>query len=70
IECSEIFENETLEKEIVFIEPGEQMVYFNLNVKEKVGAGKIKVLAQCGREKASQEVEIEIRNPNPPKTVE
>ena len=46
------------------------MVYFNLKVKETVGAGKIKVFAKCGREEASQEIEIEIRNPNPPKTVE
>ncbi|HRY32226.1 MAG TPA: MG2 domain-containing protein [Bacteroidales bacterium] len=44
---------------------GDQVVYFELLVKEAVGTGKIQLHAESGNEKASSEVEMEIRNPNP-----
>jgi alpha-2-macroglobulin len=52
-------------KELTFSQAGEQMAYFRLKVNEKTGIGKIKVKAVSGNESASQEIEIEVRNPNP-----
>jgi alpha-2-macroglobulin len=52
-------------KELSFSQAGEQMAYFSLKVNEKTGIGKIKVKATSGNESASQEIEIEVRNPNP-----
>lgn len=53
---------------INFSQVGEQMVYFDVKVKPNVGIGKVKLLASSGSEKADYEVELDIRNPNPPVT--
>jgi len=53
---------------INFTQPGEQMVYFDVRVKPNTGVGKVKLLASSGNEKAGYEVELDIRNPNPPVT--
>ncbi len=51
-----------------FTETGEQMLYFDVKVKPNAGIGKVKLLASSGNEKADYEVELDIRNPNPPVT--
>ena len=51
-----------------FSQTGEQMIYFDVRVKPNVGIGKVKLLASSGGEKADYEVELDIRNPNPPVT--
>ncbi len=51
-----------------FTETGEQMAYFDVKVKPNVGIGKVKLVASSGSEKADYEVELDIRNPNPPVT--
>ncbi|MBL0182619.1 MAG: hypothetical protein IPP96_10090 [Chitinophagaceae bacterium] len=53
---------------INFSQIGEQMVYFDVRVKPNVGIGKVKLIASSGSEKADYEVELDIRNPNPPVT--
>ncbi|MFT3679020.1 MAG: MG2 domain-containing protein [Ferruginibacter sp.] len=53
---------------ISFTQTGEQMAYFDVRVKPNTGIGKVKLLASSGGEKANYEVELEIRNPNPPVT--
>ena len=53
---------------INYTQPGEEMVYFDVRVKPNVGIGKVKLMATSGSEKAGYEVELEIRNPNPPVT--
>lgn len=53
---------------ISFSQTGEQMAYFDVRVKPNVGIGKVKLLASSGGEKADYEVELDIRNPNPPVT--
>ncbi len=53
---------------ISFTQTGEQMAYFDVRVKPNVGIGKVKLLATSGSEKADYEVELDIRNPNPPVT--
>ena len=55
-------------QQVNFTENGEQMVYFDVRVKPSTGIGKVKLLASSGGEKADYEVELEIRNPNPPVT--
>ena len=53
---------------INFTETGEQMAYYDVRVKSNVGIGKVKLVASSGGEKADYEVELDIRNPNPPVT--
>ncbi len=53
-----------------FSELGEKMTYFKLKVKGNTGIGKIIVEAESGGEKASYEVELDVRNPNLPVTVQ
>lgn len=55
---------------IQFAEMGEQMAYFKLKVKGESGIAKIYVEAQSGKEKASYEVEVDVRNPNLPLTIQ
>ena len=52
-------------QQISFASPGEQMVYFDVKVKEHTGIGKVKLTASGGGEKADYDVELDVRNPNP-----
>ncbi len=52
-------------KNISFSKPGDDLVNFDIKVKEGVGVAKVKVIAKSGAETATQEIEIQIRNPNP-----
>lgn len=56
-------------KQVKFEQTGDKMAYFKLKVKPETGAGKIFVEATSGSEKATYEVELEIRNPNSPVTI-
>ncbi len=53
-------------KTISFSGTGEKDVLFKLKVSQKLGVGNVKVIAQAGSEKAEYEIEIQVRNPNPP----
>lgn len=50
---------------VTFNQTGEQMAYFDVKIKDAVGIGKVKVAVSAGSEKASDETEIDVRNPNP-----
>ncbi len=54
-----------LSKTITFTKTGDEVVNFNLKVKEKIGIGKISVVAMGGGEMATQTIELDVRNPNP-----
>ncbi|MCU4156691.1 alpha-2-macroglobulin [Carboxylicivirga sp. A043] len=56
------------EQDLTFNQLGEQVATFKLKVHPKMGVGKVKVYASSGGEKAMDEIEIEVRNPNPPLT--
>ncbi|MFV0590029.1 MAG: alpha-2-macroglobulin family protein [Draconibacterium sp.] len=58
------------ENKLQFTETGEKMSYFKLKVKARSGVGKIVVEAKSGRETASYEVEVQVRNPNQAVTVQ
>jgi alpha-2-macroglobulin len=59
----DVLENPT--QTISFTQTGEQMAYFRVHIKNATGIGKIKINVSSGAEKASDEVELDIRNPNP-----
>ncbi|MTG96875.1 hypothetical protein GJV76_01730 [Myroides sp. BIT-d1] len=50
---------------ITFSSPGDQIVYFDLEVLQKTGVSKILIEATSGKEKANYEVELDVLNPNP-----
>lgn len=52
-------------KQLSFSQPGEDMAYFDLKVGEKTGIAKFKITASGGGEQAEQDIELDIRNPNP-----
>ncbi|MFC2111870.1 MG2 domain-containing protein [Bacteroidota bacterium] len=56
------------EKRISFETSGDQLETFQLKVGNKVGIGKVEVTAKSGSETASYEIELDVRNPNPPVT--
>lgn len=53
---------------VTFTKPGEQMATFDLNVRDFIGVGQVHIIAQSGNEKAAFDVELSVRNPNPPIT--
>jgi uncharacterized protein YfaS (alpha-2-macroglobulin family) len=55
-------------KSVTFTKTGDQLVTFDLDVKDFVGVGKVKIIARSGSETAAYDVELNIRNPNPPIT--
>lgn len=66
IQANELFKlNDSGKKQITFSEEGDQTVYFDLSVLEKIGAGKVNVTVRSGSEKASYDIEMEVRVPNP-----
>lgn len=52
-------------QQVDFTSPGEKMLYFDVKVKENTGVGKVQLTASGGSEKATYEVELDVRNPNP-----
>ena len=50
---------------VSFSQTGEQMVYFDVSVRPNIGVGKVKLVATAAGEKASFDIELDIRNPNP-----
>jgi len=52
-------------KNISFSDIGDEVITFPLKVNPKLGVGKVTVTATSGKEKATYDIEIEVRNPNP-----
>lgn len=52
-------------KSISFKEVGDDVVSFKLKVNSMLGIGKVKIVATSGSEKATYDIEIDVRNPNP-----
>jgi len=48
-----------------FEKQGEQMLYFDLELNENIGIGKVKIIATSGNERAEYPVELDVRLPNP-----
>ena len=56
------------QKTVTFTKTGDQLVTFDLDVKDFVGVGKVTIIAKSGKETAAYNVELNVRNPNPPVT--
>ena len=54
--------------DLIFDQLGDQIIDFQLEVAEKLGIGKIQIVAESGSERAIYEVEIDVRNANPEQT--
>ncbi|MGZ3766588.1 MAG: alpha-2-macroglobulin family protein, partial [Mucilaginibacter sp.] len=52
-------------KSVTFTKTGDQLVTFDLDVKDFIGVGKVKIIAKSGSETAAYDVELNVRNPNP-----
>lgn len=59
---------ESKKKSITFDAVGDQIVDFDLSIAEKLGVGKVQVIVTSGKHKATYEIELNVRNPNPPVT--
>lgn len=52
-------------KSLTFKNIGDQIADFELEVADQVGVGKVTITATSGKETSYQEIEIDVRNPNP-----
>ncbi len=52
-------------KTVTFEEPGQGLVEFELEVAESIGIAQFDIQASSGSHRSSQQIELEIRNPNP-----
>ncbi len=52
-------------QKVRFDKPDEKVVTFDLKVTKGIGVGKVKVITTGGGETATQEIELDVRNPNP-----
>ena len=69
LETNEIFTIASgTQRQVSFNTIGDQMVMFNLKVKEMTGPGKVKITAVCGKERSEYSMEMDVRNPNLPVT--
>ncbi len=59
---------QTTSETIRFAEPGNQLTYFPFSVADKEGVARFQISGQSGNIRASQEVELQVRNPNPLQT--
>jgi len=57
--------NGNASKNVRFAKPGEEIVEFDLQVPQAIGIANFTITAKGNGETANQEIEIEIRNPNP-----
>ena len=55
-------------QQIYFEKSGDKFLYFDLSTKESLGIGKVYIEAKSGNEKATYEVEIDVRPSNPVET--
>jgi alpha-2-macroglobulin len=66
VETNELFKlKEAGNKTISFNRAGDKVVYFDIDVAEKIGIGKVKVTASSGNLKATYDIEMDVRLSNP-----
>ena len=56
-------------KNIRFDTEGDEVLYFDLSVADRIGKGKVEIVATGGGEKSTYEIELDVRSPNLPVTV-
>ncbi len=66
VEVNEFLELDgTKQQSMHFTQVGDEVINFKLNVAQKLGIAKVKITATSGKEKAVQEIELDVRTPNP-----
>jgi uncharacterized protein YfaS (alpha-2-macroglobulin family) len=55
-------------QQLRFTGPGDELVTFPLSVGEATGVARFRIIAEGNGERATQEIEIDVRNPNPIQT--
>ena len=58
-----------LTQEVNFSKPGEKLVFFKAKVKEELGIAQVNVAARSGNIHVDQNIELDIRNPNPHESI-
>jgi len=53
------------QESIQFAQIGDEVVNFRLKVAPRIGIARVKITATCGNETAVQEIELDVRTPNP-----
>ncbi|CAA6802098.1 MAG: FIG00908368: hypothetical protein [uncultured Aureispira sp.] len=70
IECNGLLEIKgSKSRKMTFNEPGDDLVYFELKTKPRVGTGHVKITVSSGKESAVYETDVNIRNANPRETL-
>ncbi|MBK8721781.1 MAG: hypothetical protein IPL95_05740 [Saprospiraceae bacterium] len=64
-ESNELVSIGTSTKSLSFKNPGDDLATFAFDVKNKQGVAKFKIVAKSGNEISMQDIEVEVRNPNP-----
>ena len=66
VELNELLSLEGSKQQSMHFErTGDEVINFKLNVAERTGIAKVKITASSGKEKAVQEIELDVRTPNP-----
>lgn len=52
-------------RSIKFDKIGDEVINFKMKVANRLGIGKVKIIARSGKEKAVHEIELDVRSPNP-----
>ena len=65
LEGLELLNTENNDASVSFAEPGEQMATFTVKVPEQLGVAKVRVVATGAGFSASDEIELQVRAPNP-----
>lgn len=66
VQCNNLLSmNGVSNKTVYFAKPGEELIEFDLAVKGVTGIGRVKIKASNGSQSITEEIEIDIRNPNP-----
>lgn len=55
-------------QQLRFTAPGDQVATFKVKVKETVGVGRVKLVAEGAGERATEAIEIQVRQPNTPQS--
>jgi alpha-2-macroglobulin len=67
-ETNEVFTLVNNTAELTFTEPSDAIAILQLKVNDRIGKGRVKVIATAGNESATQEIYIDSRAANPPTT--
>ncbi len=65
VSANDFFQLEETSKKLRFEKTGDEVVRFKMKTANKLGIGKVKIVATSGKEKATYEFEIDVRPSNP-----